>query len=160
MAPTWTPTLAQVASYVPSRTLAVNDPTGTPLGTFSAATRPTDTQVNGLIADAVAWVSMKTGTVDVSLEGAATACSAMRAAGLVEITWPERDADVNTGQTLLDQAEKMRAELETANEKITGVDPGSIALPPYYSFPDPLETGWDLAVLLNSDPAHWPFLDE
>lgn len=154
------PTLAQVAAYVPSRTLAVDDTTGTPQGTFSGTTRPTDTQVNLLIVDAVAWVAMKTGNVDASLATAATSVAAIRAAGMVEITWPERDADVNTGQTLLDQAEKLRTDLETANEKITGVDPGSVALPAYYSFPDPLEQGWDLAVLLNSDPAHWPFIGD
>jgi hypothetical protein len=154
------PTLPQVAAYVPGRTLAVDDATGTPQNTFSATTRPTDAQVNQLITDAVAWVGMKTGLVDGSLMTAATAVAAVRAAGMVDITWPERDADVNAGQAWLDMAEKMRTELEAANEKITGVDPGTVALPPFYSFPDPLETGWDLAVLLNADPAHWPFVGD
>ncbi len=158
-APITPPTLVQVASYVPSRTLAVDDTTGTPKGTFDPTTRPTDTQVDQIIADAVAWVALKTGNVDPSVAVVATATAAMRAAGLVEITWPERDADINTGQTLLDQADKMRTDLETVNAKLTGTDPGTGEVMPMYSFPDPFHD-LDLALLLNSDPTHWPFFGD
>jgi hypothetical protein len=119
----WRPNLARVAAYVPSRTLAVDDTSGTPQLIFDDTTRPTGEQVDRIIDDAVAWVTAGTGDLDAGVYSAATGTAALRAAGFVEITWPIRPEDTNTGQALLTQADAALKALAARNEALTGVNP-------------------------------------
>lgn len=126
--PAWTPTRERVASYVPSRPLVpAADGSNTDLMTFDSTTRPTGGQVDRLIADAVNWVTDETGTLDAALYESATACAAIRAAGFVELGYPERSdpmkATANTtSDRLFKQAEQMLARLAARNAALTGAD--------------------------------------
>lgn len=134
----WAPTLAQVASYVPERTVTVTAPgvEGT-VDTFTDDTTPTGAQVGQYILDAVRHVQMKVGTViDSSLYDDATAAAAMRAAGLVELAYPVRQSDLNVGRDWIKLADDAIGDLQKAN-----ADPTAASRPeqllPVYSFPDP-----------------------
>lgn len=134
--PDWAPDLTRVANYAPSRTLRVDDTTGTPLQTFTTDTRPSAAEVSGLIEDAVAWVVAKTSaTIDTSLFDSARTAAAIRTAGWVEATWPIRPDDLNTGQTLLTQADAMLTALAARNDVLIGQDPEVFELVPVWSFP-------------------------
>lgn len=54
----WTPSVADVGNVLRARTKTSN---GVEIGTFNSDTRPTDTQVLGLIADGVSDISIVTG---------------------------------------------------------------------------------------------------
>jgi len=133
--PTWAPDVGQVGVYIPGRTLSI--PLGEHLGTFDPTTRPTDDWVAQIIDDACGWVTLKTGTIHSSLEGAARSCAAIRAAAAVELGWPDRNADVDTAQQLHEQAARLRDDLHEANLALTGADPTdpSGAVPVLYGFP-------------------------
>ncbi len=143
----WTPTREQVAAYVPARTVAVATLSDTQLGTFDATTRPTGDQVDEIIVGAVAWVMMRTGPIVTGtpmapiLADNATTVAAIRAAGMVELAYPVRDADINTSETLLAQAETMLVTLDAANRADGGTDPDTPALLPQWSFPTPVTWG-------------------
>jgi hypothetical protein len=142
--PTWSPDLADVGAYVTSRTLDNSVPgVDAPTGTFNEDTYPTDAQVTGIIPGACQWVLVKTGTVDTTLVEMAKACAALYTAATVELSFPQRDADVENAQALLDLATSMRVDLALANIEITGVDPSSPSdnLVPQYAFPDPIWWG-------------------
>lgn len=134
----WSPTLTQVGDYVPGRTRPITPGAGDDavLGTFSTLTRPTGEQVARLAAAATAYVAGAVGTVDASLYVLATAAAAQRAAAYVELAFPERDADLNTAESLLALADKTLDRLAAANLAVSGVSVGSAALP-VWSFPDP-----------------------
>ncbi|GAA2346928.1 hypothetical protein [Dactylosporangium salmoneum] len=153
--PLWTPARARVASYVPSRPLVpAVDGSNVDLMTFDQTTRPTGAQVDQLIADAVNWVTDETGDLDPSLYESATACAAIRAAGFVELGYPERNDPMrstanNTSDRLLKQADQMLVKLAARNESLTGVDPddpGAVfEIVPAYRFPPPPVYGdWTL----------------
>jgi hypothetical protein len=137
----WIPGLRQVARYVMSRTVPIDTTSDDPLGTFTAATVPDDTQVYEELAAAVGWVSLRVGTVDPSLYQQAGDVAALRAAGMVELSYPVRDADVNTAAELLRQAEAALKDLAAANSGVTGTEPGTGVLLPQWSFPDPVAWG-------------------
>src|SRR4051794_37764424 len=84
-----TPTVDSVAQILRART---KDDQGQELGTFTAATRPTDVQVSGLIATAQADVIAQTGPLlGVLTQEAARSAVAMRTAMLVELSYfPEQ----------------------------------------------------------------------
>lgn len=133
----WTPGLPDIGAYVTSRTLDNSTPgDATPTGTFSQDTYPTDGQVAGLTPGGVEWVTAVTGPIDGTLTDLAKATAALRVAGLVELSFPLRDADVTNAQNLLDAATAQRADLASANIAITGVDPHEAAqLMPQWSQP-------------------------
>lgn len=131
----WTPTRAQVADHIPGRTVSQTTPTEH-LSTFTDDTRPTGEQVDRLITEAVQWVWVKTGDVDEDLYGMASATVAVYAAAMVERGYPDRNADVDTGKQLYDQAVSMRADLDAANKALSGTDvTDPAALVPLYAFP-------------------------
>jgi hypothetical protein len=148
--PTWAPTLAQVGSYVPARTAPVNTVADTLSGTFSAATRPTNTQVTSLVSDACAWVVLRTGAIITTGDRAAdlarmaSATAAVRAAGMVELSYPLRDGDLNTSQQLLALAETMLTQLVEANAAAGAPDGSEPALLPLAQFPAPVAWGDNL----------------
>lgn len=98
----YTPTVADVGALVRSRTR--NDQ-GAEIGTFDATTRPTNTQVDSLIQDALneAYpvfgedIPDAPGTDPAALRKAATRIVALRAAALVELSYfPEQ---INMGRS-------------------------------------------------------------
>lgn len=142
--PDWTPALWDVADRLPGRTLVVGvDGSNVEVATFSAATRPTDTQVARLVAAAVAWVTVRCGVLDPSLYEMGTATAATYTAGCVERGYPDRqhtnrDDAITTATDLFKQAADMREDLHAANEALTGQDPedvGPFEIVPVYSFP-------------------------
>lgn len=135
--PTWAPSLEQVGDYVTSRTIDTNTPGGdTPTGTFSNDTYPTGDQVDRLIASACRWVASATGEVVTALGDNATDVAAMRAAGLVELSYPLRNNDVDeVAGVLLDQASAARTDLVALNRAQGGTGVNANASP-LGSFPD------------------------
>lgn len=134
--PSWAPTREHVADYVTSRTVDTDTPgDDAPTGTFFEHTYPTGDQVDRLIASATAWVLNVTGPVVTDLEGTARDAAALRAAALVEMSYPERDADVEVANVLLEQALAARTELAAANRAAGGVGVGTAATP-LGCFPD------------------------
>lgn len=136
MAIAWAPDLEDVADYVTSRTVDSSTPgSDEPLGTFSPDTYPTDIQVGRLIAGATQWVVNVTGDIVESLRDTAKDVAAMRAAALVEISYPVRDDDIEVANTLLEQARAARDELVAANRSAGGPGVSGTAAP-VGSFPD------------------------
>jgi hypothetical protein len=138
--PTWVPSRARVATYIPERTVEVNRLSGgAPVLDFTDDTRPTSTQVDQQIEDAVGWVTVTCGDVHSDLFEAARGVAAIRAAGMAEISWPVRDGDINAGQALLTQADNALKALAARNESLTGVDPDDpdavFEVVPVFSFP-------------------------
>lgn len=113
----WAPALEDVANYVTSRTVDAETPgSDTPTGTFNELTYPTDVQVDRLIAGATSWVVNVAGVIVPDLEDTAREVAAMRAAALVELTYPVRDGDIDeVASVLLEQATLARDELVIAN---------------------------------------------
>lgn len=132
----WLPDLADVAAYVPVRATPAGVGDQVPLGTFTEATTPNDDQVRRIIAAAAAHVAGRLGTVVDGLFDQAKDCAAMRAAGFVELAFPQRDDDVNTAETLLREAKADLDALAAVNTSGGGGNPGDPSnLLPVYSFP-------------------------
>lgn len=87
----WTPSLAQVAEPILTRT---RDRNGVEQGTFTIGTKPTAVQATAQIATAVEDVASVQGTeIDGRLWGQAKRVTALRAAMLIELTYyPEQVA--------------------------------------------------------------------
>lgn len=118
----WVPTRRQVAKYVPERTVPVDQTSDAPFLDFADDTQPTAVQADEHIAAAVAWVAVAAGAVAVSLYAAAAEVAAVRAAGMVELSYPVRNADIDTAAALLGQADAMLAGLVEANEAAVSGD--------------------------------------
>lgn len=150
MSETWAPSTAQVADYVTARTLDLSNPgSDTPVGDFTANTYPTATQVGRLIDGATAWVraalSAPLVVTDATLTPIATTAAAIRAAGMVELSYPERDGDLNTAKLLLEQAQLMLETLSERNNTALVVSGAAVVdaskLAPQYSMPAPVWHG-------------------
>ncbi len=150
--PDWAPTLDRVAAYCTARTLTAQiDGANVELPAFTSTTRPTADAVNEFIADAVAWVLLKTGPLDASVAAAGTTCAALFAASSVEDRYPERQSAnrgdaITTAKDLYNKAVQMRADLAARNEAVTGEDPddpgGVFGTLPVWSFPPaPADSG-------------------
>lgn len=99
----YTPTVAQVGALLRART---KDTGGNELGTFTSATRPTDTEVNLLIAQAAGTLSTKAGDdIPAALFDEASQLAAIRAAMLVELSYfPEQ---IMTGRSTYPQLQEL-----------------------------------------------------
>lgn len=140
----WRPELWHVAAYIPRRTLVgAVDGYGNALETFDSTTHPSASAVNNLVSDACAWVGLLVNPVPDVLADSARAAAAMRAAAMVELTYPDNRDDLSTAEQLLARADAMRADLDTASVAVTGTDPEDPAanLLPVYSFPTPVAWG-------------------
>lgn len=137
---TW-PTRAQVAKYVPMRTLPADETSDIPGTDFGGLSTPNGEQVDDHIAAAVGWVAARCGAVGDTLWAQAAEVAAVRAAGMIELSYPVRDADVNTAQALLAQADQMLTGLCEANEDVSSDPslPGHVL--PQWSFPVPVAWG-------------------
>lgn len=142
----WLPGRRQVAKYVAERTLVADQSSDVPLSDFTDLTNPTGPQADEHIAAAVAWIGSRCGTVAVPLYGAATELAAVRAAGMIELSFPVRDADINTAQALLAQADAWLTALCEANEDIDVTDPtgGPGHVLSAWRFPAPVAWGDEL----------------
>lgn len=121
----WQPSLPEVADYIPTRTVPTGVGEQQPVGTFNQNTTPNDASAARIAAAATAYVAAKTGTVADTLTDMARAVAATRAAGLIELAYPERDADVNTATQLLETSETALTALVEANTAAGGGAPGS-----------------------------------
>lgn len=145
----WRPELWDVAAHIPRRTLVgAVDGSGTPRRTFDADTLPTGSEANILVTGSCAWVGLLTGVVDETLWDAALECAALRAAWLIESSYPDNRDDLSNADVLLKQATEMRRDLAAANTAL-GVDDPTTSdddLLPVWSFPAPASYGDDWAL--------------
>lgn len=133
----WVPSLREIGTYVPTRTVPVNLPgSAAPLGTFDTTTVPNDEAVTQLAKSAASWVRSRAGEIDPTLYDYATSVAAIRAAAFVELAYPIRDAEVNVYAALFEQARLALEGLIDANASAGETPPGQ-GLLPAYSFPDP-----------------------
>lgn len=115
--PAWAPTTADVAVHIPTRTreVGINDAY---VHDFTANTTPTNTEAGLLIDQACIQVQSVTGlpVVDAAFDVCRVA-AALRAAYMIELGYPERDADVAVYERLgasADAAAKSAAAFNTA----------------------------------------------
>ncbi|HKN57159.1 MAG TPA: hypothetical protein VJX66_32035 [Amycolatopsis sp.] len=128
----WRPDTTDVASYIPERTVALTAPGAqTPVGDFDLTTTPTSAQAEGFIDEAVDYITGRVGTVSVSRYTQALEAAAMRAAGLIELAYPTRQDDLNTGDRWIKLADDAISRLPANTDPSA---PG--ALLPVFSFPD------------------------
>jgi hypothetical protein len=148
--PEWAPSLSEVADYTTARTLVPQpDGSNVEVYTFTASTRPTDSQVTRIISDACGWVTVKCGTIHADLVGSANRVATQWASGYVELRYPERshlprEDAIATAKELLKRVDKDRDELAAANEALTGEDPqdsGFLVVAPVWSFPSAASWG-------------------
>lgn len=140
MAETWTPTLEQVADHIPTRTRDSTQPGDTTLlGTFTAATEPTDEQARRHIAAACSELLGAIGgalpALPSFLAGLASEAAALRAAADIELGYPNRNADSDRW-TQLDQRAKdlLQRLIDAVNDQGKGPE-GSLL--PVWAMPDP-----------------------
>ena len=148
--PDWAPTTADVAAYVPTRTVddypnpdAPSQPElGTPGGDFTTETTPTKAQVESFI-DAAVWVvnaKVKDPTTD-GVRSILRQAAAVRAAAMVELSSPRSDTDVNVYQELLTLYGQLISDATEVNISDGADGSGSGNLVPQYSFPAPVPWG-------------------
>lgn len=141
----WVPGRRQVAKYVAERSVPADQSSDVPLNDFTAATNPTAPQADEHIAAAVAWVSAACGQVVAALYASATEVAAVRAAGMIELSFPVRNADIDTAQVLLGQADRWLTTLVEANEDAGGGS-GHAGVLSAWQFPAPVAWGDDLRI--------------
>lgn len=131
----WAPTLADVGSVIPTRTVNVSMPGQDDyLNTFTADTRPTNVQAQDIIDSAVNDVVLAVIAVTTALENIAKNAAKWRAAADIELAYPDRNADINT-YTQLDARARYEWQLllTAAGSQNEGVNS---SLPVWY-MPDP-----------------------
>jgi hypothetical protein len=139
----WAPSTAQVAAYVPSRTVDFVTVPGneTQLNDFTANTVPKDVVVQKLVSDACQWILARLGTLDPTLSvagGPATGLAAKRAAAWVELDYPVTTDDVNVSETLLRETDTELDNLAASNVALGG---GTGGAEPQWAFPVPVPWG-------------------
>jgi hypothetical protein len=122
--PTWVPTVAQVAGYIPTRTKELRSTRY--LDTFTDATRPTAVQVTAIAADAARRVKSAVGPeMPERLEDSAGIAAAILAAAWIERAYfPEQlETDRSAYDALMAEYDKELALLISATAEGTE-DPG------------------------------------
>ncbi|GAA3027247.1 hypothetical protein [Streptosporangium longisporum] len=118
MAESWSPTLEDVAGFIPTRTRDASKPgSDTLLGTFTTDTTPTDEQATRTIRAAAAHVLGATGPIPAAPEHLsilASTAAALRAAADIELAFPDSDADVQVYEQLNRRAEEALQQLVDA----------------------------------------------
>lgn len=151
----WRPAVVDVANLVPERTGAV-DPDGPGLelrGTFDPDTRPTGTQVEGIVRGVQSEVVAQVGTMPDDLcvvpsggtigESPAGHVVALGAAALVESQfYPDMQLGTESPGAVLERRYQaaLGALVKAANDLGAGVDPGDMAKPAA-SFPATVSYG-------------------
>jgi hypothetical protein len=112
----WAPSPSDVAKRIPTRTRDTRTPgSDRLLGTFTPDTTPDDGQAYNAIETAVTWVTAQTGDAldlaDPEMTTSARSCAEWRAAADIEISYPNRDADIRLYQWLDQRAKDELASL-------------------------------------------------
>ena len=128
----WAPTLADVARHIATRTRDTRSPGSDKLtGTFSPWTTPDDGQAQSCIDAAVHTVLTRTeGLIppaDDTLTAMARTAAEWRAAADIEISYPNRDADIRL-YAMLDQ--RAKDAINDLREALGLGGPGAAVLPP------------------------------
>ena len=138
MSESWAPAIDDVARHIPTRTRDTQTPgSDVMLGTFNASTTPTGDQAQAVIDSAVLGVLSQTGPLDQTdggLVAQARAAVEWRAAADIEISYPNRDADVRVYDQLDARA---KYELTTLLRRLQYQGEGEPSAVPYWSFPNP-----------------------
>lgn len=151
--PTWTPGRSRVAAYIPKRTLVRDLTSGLEsddvyLHSFDDSTDPSGTAIDQLIADGVAWVSMRVPNVADSLSAGAAVIATIFAAAMAERSWPSDDQSLQRANDLERRLDVLLGDLAAAQEASSGTgDYGIDIAGPVYSFP--------LADLRYDYPTYW-----
>lgn len=139
----WTPTKANVADYVPHRTLTRAE-SSTTAGedtyqlTFSETTRPTGDAVDRLVADGVAWVSARVRPMHPASQDSARVAATLYAAAAVERGWPEDESALQRANDLEKRADTLLAALVVSNDAANAGDADAETVDvvlPSWSFP-------------------------
>lgn len=129
--PPWTPTTTDVGAVIAR---LVPDQNGQNSGVFTAATIPTDTQVQGLIVRVVADVALTIGTVPVEAWDVARDVAAIGAAARVATAFfPEVDDEFL--RRLYDQFDAALERLRGNVQRITGGGADGFGNDPQGAFP-------------------------
>jgi hypothetical protein len=136
----WAPSPSDVAKRIPTRTRDTRTPgSDRLLGTFTPDTTPDDGQAYNAIEAAVAWVRSQTGDAldlaDPEMTTSARTTAEWRAAADIELSYPNRDADIRLYQWLDQRAKDEMAALIKQIEIKTGEPPGGITGGPGGGFP-------------------------
>lgn len=143
----WAPSVQDVANILRARTVNAN---GLETGTFSASTRPSDSEVEGIIGNAyndVLDAIGQTSVVPANLANSVTSLIAIGAAMMVEISYyPEQ---VGTGRSpyaaLSKQYDDKLCRLQNAIVSVGGPRPTNDYQTPAGSFGGPpIPVGWIL----------------
>lgn len=136
--PSWAPTLAEVAAFMPQKVTRQVD--GEPAPTFTDATLPTATQAQELIDQVAYDVAGYVGTVPTALEDAAGYVVILGVKVAVELGHPQEPGFRGGPGATLDQRryeqalERLKGAVDAAADEAAGSS-GGIALP-LYSFPE------------------------
>lgn len=139
-APSWAPSLEQVADHIPTRTRDARTAGDTTLlNTFTARTEPTDEQARRHITAACAEVLGAIGgtvpSAPTFLYELASEAAALRAAADIELAYPNRNADADRFAQLDQRAkDALQRLIDAVNDAGSGPEG---ALLPVWSFPAP-----------------------
>lgn len=111
----WTPTLADVAALVPTRTI---DSDGEQQDTFTALTTPADDQVTGYITRIVGEISATVGEVPSDVFDAAKHTATLGAAWLVERSFPPTSDVQNVANDFVTDYRASLAGLRLASRRV------------------------------------------
>lgn len=142
--PVWAPGLSRVADYVPRLTVDTVTPgEAVELGTFTAATLPTDRIAQRHIDNAVAGVAATVPTVPVPLQPLAQTVAALRAAASIQRSYSNTALGLDTlsiSAALDARADAEMARLQTAVDDLADGETGSddfFDVVPLWSSPSP-----------------------
>jgi hypothetical protein len=125
----WAPTLYDVASLVPTRTV---DDSGEQQDTFNASTIPTDEQVGGYITAITAEIVGTIGDVPSSLFGQAKHTAKLGVAWLIERAYPPTGQVENVANDFVnDYRASLRGLQEASRGSLTGARAMSVTLDAY-----------------------------
>jgi hypothetical protein len=150
--PTWWPGRSRVANYVTHRTLArnpsaiVNSQEAHAL-TFDSTTIPTGIQVDRLIADGAAWVSMRVSPMAEAVQDVAGVVVALYVAAAVERQFPSDERSLERANDIERTMRTVLGELVEANNAANGTDDYGIDTVALWSFPKS-DCRWD-------HPTYW-----
>lgn len=147
--PAWAPSLAQVAGYVPHRTLVRADASivasqDTYQFTFDQTTIPTADQVTQLIGDGCTWMTAIVAPLNPMSEPMAGLLAGLWAAIAVERGWPEDDTSLQRASDMEKRLDTLTKALIASNTAANTQDGVAYPTPvlPQWSFP-PSGIRWD-----------------
>lgn len=142
IAPTWAPSVEQVADHVPYLTVDTVTPGSQEyLNTFNDRTNPTNVQAQRLIDGVWPVVAAAVGAIVEQVWPLAQHVTALRAAAAVVRAYPRDDGDLPHAAALDARADADLLRLIAANDAAGGGAGNSVDLLPVYSFPAAVSWG-------------------